>query len=151
MPSYIDTLSSPPDAPDLADEVRRLFEDLTRASRHALGGECRPPIDVVETDRSFEIVLDVPGLTSHELRVLLKHGTLLVVGQKLPPDPGERANASFHLVERSFGRFARAVRLTGAIDGGRARASLREGELRIVVPKMHERRGQQFLIQIEDM
>ncbi len=34
--------------------------------------------------------------------------------------PGERAEASFHLVERDFGRFARAVRLTGAFHTARA-------------------------------
>jgi HSP20 family molecular chaperone IbpA len=44
-------------------------------------------------------------------------------------------------VERDFGRFARAVRLTGAFDVPRARATLREGELTVVLPKLLERRG----------
>lgn len=152
MPSLIDTLSPALDARDLADEVRRLFDELdATATRHAspLASECRPPIDVVETEHDFEIVMDVPGVAIDEIRVLLTQGTLLVAGQKRPADAGERADASFHLVERGFGRFARAVRLNGAIDGGRVRASLKAGELRIVVPKMRERRGRQFLIPVE--
>lgn len=153
MPSLIDTLSPALDARDLADEVRRLFDDLEATPiRHSYprGSECRPPIDVVETETEFEIVMDVPGVSIDEIRVLLKQGTLLVAGQKLPPDPVERADASFHLVERGFGRFARAVRLTGAIDGGRACASIRAGELRIIVPKRQERRGRQFLIPVKN-
>jgi HSP20 family molecular chaperone IbpA len=52
------------------------------------------------------------------------------------------------LVERGFGRFARAVRLEGAFDGGRITATIRAGELRIVVPKIAERRGREFLVPI---
>lgn len=149
MPSFIDTLSAP-DARDLAEEMRRLFDDLDVASHPAIGGgECRPAVDVFETETDFEIVMDVPGVAADDIRVILRHGTLLIAGQKLPPDAGERTDASFHLVERGFGRFARAVRLKGAIDGGRSRATLRAGELRISVPKMVERRGQQFVIPIE--
>ncbi|MBI1874315.1 MAG: Hsp20/alpha crystallin family protein [Acidobacteria bacterium] len=152
MPSLIDTLSPALDARDLADETRRLFDELAAASRQAspLASECRPPIDVVESEHDFEIVMDVPGVPIDQLRILLTRSTLLVAGQKLPPDSGERADASFHLVERGFGRFARAVRLTGAIDGGRVRASLKAGELRILVPKRQERRGRQFLVPVRE-
>ena len=54
------------------------------------------------------------------------------------PRPGP---ASYHLVERDFGRFARAVRVHVAVDAARASATLRDGELRIVLPKIAERRG----------
>jgi HSP20 family molecular chaperone IbpA len=66
---------------------------------------------------------------------------VIIAGGKMPPNPGERAEASFHLVERDFGRFARAVRLTGAFQTARASATLANGELRVRVPKLEERRG----------
>ena len=51
--------------------------------------------------------------------------------------------------EREFGRFARGVRVTGAFDVHRARATLREGELTIVLPKLDEdRRGRPHRIPI---
>jgi HSP20 family protein len=81
------------------------------------------------------------------VRILFRGGVVLIVGEKAPP-PGEQAQA-FHLVEREFGRFARAVRLSGAFDVGSARASLRDGELTIVLPKRDERRGQPHRIRIE--
>jgi len=52
-------------------------------------------------------------------------------------------------VEREFGRFARGVRLNGCYDISRAQATLRNGELLIVIPKMADRRGQAHRIAIE--
>ena len=138
---------------DVADEIARLFEDLDCAAPHerrSPRGECVPPLDVLETDSAVEIALDVPGVRAAAVRVLIKKGIVVVAGEKTPADPAQRAEASFHLVERGFGRFARAVRLTGAFDAGRARARLHDGQLSIVIPKVGERRGREILVPVEE-
>jgi HSP20 family protein len=138
---------------ELSDEVSRLFEELDGAGtgRPALTpGTCTPPLDVFENEASVEIVVDLPGVTRDALRVLIKGGVVLIVGEKARPAPSACEEATFHLVERGFGRFARAVRLTEAVDAGRASARLRGGELKIVVPKIVERRGQELAVAIDD-
>jgi HSP20 family protein len=140
------------DVGDLAHEVRRLFEDIARRRadrRHVVSGECVPLLDVFETDRAIEVVLDVPGIQIDSLRIMLKAGVLLIAGEKERPEQGERGPASFHLVERDFGRFARAVRLHTAFDASGVRARLKDGELRIVLPKIQERRGREIMISID--
>jgi HSP20 family molecular chaperone IbpA len=52
------------------------------------------------------------------------------------------------VAERVFGRFGRAVRLTGAFDVGRAEATLRAGELRVSLPRIEERRGREHRIPV---
>jgi HSP20 family protein len=139
------------DVGDLTHEVRRLFEDLARRRpdrRHMVSGECLPLLDVFETERTIEIVLDVPGITTDSVRVMIKSGVVLVAGEKERPDR-QNGPASFHLVERDFGRFARAVRLHVAIDAAHARARLRDGELRIFLPKITDRRGREIMVPIE--
>jgi HSP20 family protein len=139
------------DVGDLGQEVRRLFDDLSRRRpdrRHMVSGECMPLLDVFETDRTIEIVLDLPGVSTESLRILIKSGIVLVVGEKERPEPTMRMPASFHLVERDFGRFARAIRIHAAIDASNARARLRDGELRVIVPKLSERRGREILVPI---
>ncbi len=140
------------DPADLAPDVHRLFDDLARRRpdrRHVVAGECMPVVDVFETDKAVEIVLDLPGVSADAVRILVKAGIVLIVGEKertgLPQDPP----ASFHLVERDFGRFARAVRVGGAVEASQAHASLAQGELRIVLPRREDRRGQGLLIAIE--
>ena len=137
---------------ELADDVHRLLDDLSRRRpdrRHMVAGECMPGVDVFETEKSVEIVIDLPGVAAECIRVLFKAGVVLVVGEKERPDFSKRAPASFHLVERDFGRFARAVRVTAAIDGAKARARLQHGELRIVLPRIQERRGGGILVPID--
>lgn len=139
------------DVGDLGPEVRRLFEDLARRRgdrRHLVSGECLPLFDVFETERTIEIVLDLPGVIADGVRILIKSGIVLIAGEKERPEPA-RGPASFHLVERDFGRFARAVRVHVAIDAAAARARLKDGELRIILPKIAERRGRDILVSVE--
>ncbi len=136
-----------PEAAELADEVRRLFDELPHAHDAAPGGLYAPPMDVVEREDALEIVMDLAGVASEDVRVLFKANTLVIAGCKWPPaGPPSRATA-FHLVERSFGRFARAVRVTATLDLANARATMTEGELRVQLPKLEG--GQGFVIPIE--
>ncbi|MGE3275276.1 MAG: Hsp20/alpha crystallin family protein [Vicinamibacterales bacterium] len=140
------------DVGDLGPDVRRLFEDLARRRperRPYVSGECVPLLDVFETERSIDLVLDLPGLKADAVRILIRHGVVLIVGEKERPEPGLGQPASFHLVERDFGRFARAVRVHAAVDAGRATARLQSGELRISLPKIPERRGREILVPID--
>jgi len=136
---------------DLNDEVSRLFEDLDRSlgsSRRTPVGHCTPVLDVQETADALVVVVDLPGVTPEGVRVLIKTATLVVAGEKPWPYPAGRGDATFHLVERAFGRFARAVKLDGAVDAGRARAILGGGELRVIIPKIDERRGKDIFVPV---
>jgi len=137
------------DAADLAEDARRLLIELDRdvPGAASLTAECRPPLDVLETSTALEIVVDVPGVSANSLRVAIRRSTLLVVGAKVAPgtDPERR----YHVAERSYGRFARAVRLTGAVDATQARATTSAGELRVVLPRLVDRRGTVLLIPVE--
>ena len=136
-------------AADLSDDAQRLLQEIDREVPGAadITADCRPGLDVLETATSVEVLVDVPGVPAESLRVAVRRSTLLVVGAKnsVPPDP----NARYHLAERSFGRFARAVQITGAVDAARARATLRSGQLRIVLPRIDDRRGRVIRIAVE--
>jgi HSP20 family protein len=138
-----------PETRELADDLRDLFADLDStlpSEQRVFSGECRPALDVLETQSGIEIVVDVTGVPAQALRVLFRGDIVLIAGEKAPtPTTSE---PTFHLVEREFGRFARAVRLTGAFDVTRARASLQSGELTIVLPRIDDRRGRSHLIPV---
>jgi HSP20 family protein len=139
------------DVGDVTADVRRLFEELARQRperRQAIVGECLPLLDVFETQDALDLVLDVPGVPPGNIRVLVKGGVVLVAGEKDRPELRGHGPASYHLVERDFGRFVRAVRVHAAVDAAKATATLREGELRIVLPKIAERRGKGIVVPI---
>ena len=132
---------------DLGEEARRLFDLLAGEHSAKFAAECAPPVDVVETANSVEIVMDLPGVVVDDVQVAFGRGVVVIGGRKLPPGC-EHSEAAFHLAERAFGSFARAVRLNGAFDAGRATATLTAGELRIVLPRIEERRGRELRIPV---
>lgn len=137
------------DTADLADDARRLLMELDRdvPGVAALNAECRPAFDVLETSTAIELVVDVPGVPADSLRVAIRRNTVLVVGAKFaPPSVG---TSRFHLAERSYGRFARAIRVAGAFDSSRARAVSGAGELRVILPRLEDRRGRVLRVPVE--
>jgi HSP20 family protein len=136
-------------AADLADEARKLLDEIDShlPGAASMTADCRPPLDVIETPTSVDIVLDVPGVPAEQLRVVIRRSTLLVVGNK--PNDLTALKGRFHVAERSYGRFARVVRLNGAFDASRARAVVRAGELRVSLPVLEDRRGGVLAIRVE--
>jgi HSP20 family protein len=137
------------EAHDLATDIRVLFDDLAASlprEHRAYSGECRPSLDVFETDAAVEVIVDLSGVPAAAVRVLFRAGVLIVVGEKAasPAAPEQ----TYHRVERDFGRFARVVRVTGAFDVPQSRATLRAGELTVVLPKRDDRRGQGHLVPV---
>jgi HSP20 family molecular chaperone IbpA len=110
-------------------------DDDQRSAEH------QPALDLVESPASYEVVIDLPGVPASAVSVVFRGGLLIVSGVKIATACHAR-HAAFHLAERSFGHFVRVVRFAGACDFSRATASLVNGELRILVPRIEERRGQ---------
>jgi HSP20 family protein len=132
----------------LDEEFRRVFDRLRAGSdTGCVGAECTLPLDVVETADAIELVMDLPGVSQVDLSVLFVANTLVIMGRKLP-GVCDQSGAVFHLAERAFGQFARAVRVAGAFDAGRADATLRAGELRVTLPRIEERRGAELRITV---
>jgi len=134
---------------DLAEDARQLLVELDHEvpGASAITGECRPSLDVLETPAAVEVVIDLPGVAPESVRVAVRRNTLLVVGAKLAPAADPRAR--YHLAERSYGRFARAVRIGGAFDARGARAIAEGGQLRVILPRLTDRRGQVLRIAVD--
>jgi HSP20 family protein len=127
---------------ELPAELLRLLDASPAAA------ECTPPLDIIETDDAIQAILDIPGVPKASIEIVFSRNVLLITGQKHPA-VCEQGDVAFHIAERSFGRFARAISVEGAFDAGRATATLTDGELRVVLPRLTERRGGQLRIAIQ--
>lgn len=138
----------PPGAEALTEDARQLLNELDREVPGAasITPHCRPALDVLETATSIEVVMDVPGVVASSIRVAVRRSTMLIAGAK--PGAAMEPASRYHLAERSYGRFARAVRLGGAFDATRATATLRAGQLRVVLPLVTDRRGRVLTIPV---
>src|SRR5215218_10562386 len=66
------------------DDEARYRQWLNDTSGPAAAGECTPSMDVVETAKGVELILDLPGVAEAALTIVFARGTLIVAGRKSP-------------------------------------------------------------------
>ena len=116
----------------LHDEVERVFRQAF-GSGTATAGAFSPALDVEETEDAFTLHVELPGVAPDDVEVSLEENVLTIAGER--SFYADKTSDGFRRVERSFGRFHRAVRLPDRVDGERVEASYRDGLLTITVPK----------------
>ena len=115
--------------------MRDLMQDLMAlpmlAGRHELAW--RPEFEVHETDDTYVIRADVPGLNAEDLEVSVVADRLQISGRR--EQKQERGEGTYHAFERSYGSFVRTFDLPDTIDIDKIRCDLSSGVLEIVLPR----------------
>lgn len=95
-----------------------------------------PPLDVRETEDRFVVTVDLPGMEPDEVEVTFEDGLLAIRGQR--EFTREVDEEHYHRIERSFGSFARSVRLPRTANAEKIEAEFDKGVLTVEVPKRDE-------------
>lgn len=117
----------------------RLFEDFFGDEGPAGRGEAAavpaisPSLDVAESDKSFEISVELPGVAEKDLDVTVSEGVLSIKGEKR--SESEEKDKNFHRVERSYGSFERRLTLPADADAEKIDAGFANGVLTVTIPK----------------
>ena len=94
-----------------------------------------PAVDVKETDNSFVLTADIPGLTKKDIKVNVANGKLSISGERTYETDQE--NDNYHYRERRFGTFDRSFNLPDTVDEEKISAYFKIGILNVSLPK-HE-------------
>lgn len=122
----------------IQSEMNRLF-GRTYGSEDGdadIQGTWAPAVDVFQTDDRFTVVAELPGLTGGDVDITVEDGVLTLKGER--KFYNEVSEESFHRVERRFGAFVRRIALPQHSDTSRVEASMKDGILRIEVPKAEQ-------------
>ena len=92
-----------------------------------------PAVDVKETDNSFVLTADIPGLTKKDIKVNVANGKLSISGERTYETDQE--NDNYHYRERRFGTFDRSFKLPETVDEEKISASFKNGILIVALPK----------------
>ena len=92
-----------------------------------------PAVDVKETDNSFVLTADIPGLTKKDIQVNVANGKLSISGERTYETDQE--NDNYHYRERRFGTFDRSFKLPDTVDEEKISASFKNGILIVALPK----------------
>jgi len=131
----------------IQSEINRLFENLLDLDEENEGGsQWTPNADIVESEDALVVEVELPGVDPETLVVSVNSGNLTVRGEKpLPPEDGALREPRR---ERRFGAFRRTIQLGLPVNTRQAHGELRDGLLRIVFPKVPNRRGEDVPIAV---
>ena len=133
----------------LQAELNRLFTGILENQRAALATAAAwdPNADVLEDAERIRVVVEVPGLAVEDLTVAAQGNRVRVRGVKRPEAPdGDRPK--FLCMERFFGDFEKVVPVPYPVNLKQASATLRDGLLTVVLPRVSAERRRFVEIQI---
>ena len=131
---------------DMETLMSRFFAEpfFSRQGESAIG-EWMPSVDLKETDDSFIVKMEAPGVEPKDLDISLAGNRLFIRGEK--KEESEKKGENFHHVERRFGTFSRAVELPSSIDEDKVSADYDKGVFTITVKKQAATKPKKITIQ----
>ncbi|KNG93109.1 Hsp20/alpha crystallin family protein [Pseudaestuariivita atlantica] len=132
----------------LQHEMNRVFDGF----RNRLGdldwpwGNGEAKSDVVETNDTVEVSIELPGMDMKDIEVSVTNDMLTVKGEKKIERQEEKKG--YYLSERSYGAIYRTIPLPPGVDGEKADASFRNGVLTIKLPQTAEAKAKVKQIEV---
>jgi HSP20 family protein len=128
----------------------RLWQDFFGPGGRALrpiAEEWIPPVDISDTADKVTVKVEAPGMDAKDIEISLSGDILTIRGEKKAEK--EEKGENFYLVERSYGSFARSLRLPAVVDADKIEASFKQGVLTITCPKKEEVKPKQITVKAE--
>ena len=95
-----------------------------------------PAIDVTETEKSYKVAAELPGMDEKNIEVKIANGMLTIRGGK--HEEKEEEKQDYYVRERSFGSFERTFPVPDGVDLDKVDASFKKGVLTVTLPKTAE-------------
>jgi len=101
---------------------------------------CTPAVEIRESDKSFIIMMELPGSNRDEIKVWQENSILTISGEKKAPSGSRIIN------ERVFGSFQRAFRLPDNVDREKIEANYSDGVVKVEIAKLEQAKRKDIVI-----
>jgi HSP20 family protein len=105
-----------------------------------------PPVDVFEDDQGITLMADLPGVSRDRLNVRVDGETLWLEATAATAVP-----EGMDLVygEAEYPSYRRQFTLSRELDGNRSEASLKDGVLKLTIPKLEEAKPRRIEVRVD--
>jgi HSP20 family protein len=105
-----------------------------------------PALDISERKDAYLVTVELPGVEADDLQITLEDGLLTIQGERhFAHDSSEQ---QFHRIERRYGAFRRSITLPAHVQADAVEASVEDGVLQILVPKMEEAKPKRIEVRL---
>ncbi|MCH7950448.1 MAG: Hsp20/alpha crystallin family protein [Candidatus Dadabacteria bacterium] len=105
-----------------------------------------PKVDIYETENTYVLNAELPGLKKKEIKIDLNDNTLTLNGEKKFEEKVDKEN--YVRVERSYGSFTRSFVLSDNVNAENITASYKDGVLKVTLPKKEEAKPKEIKVEI---
>ncbi len=95
------------------------------------------PMDIEETDASYLISADLPGVAKENIEVSVQDG-ILTISAEHKSETSDKSDGKTIRRERYQGKFARTLKLSDIADQEKIEANYKDGVLHIAIPKVEK-------------
>lgn len=131
---------------DLAREVDSLVQNIFDPEERAQHQpKFTPFANLAETEKGYELTLDLPGINAEEVSVELNDDQLVVTGErKSEVEDGK----TYHRVERRCGKFRRVLTIPAPVNEDAITADYKDGVLTVSLPKSEKVKPKKIAIKV---
>ncbi|HEX5640457.1 MAG TPA: Hsp20/alpha crystallin family protein [Burkholderiaceae bacterium] len=104
-----------------------------------------PRVDVLEDETGITLLADLPGVSRESLEIHVEGDSLMIEGGVAAATP-EAMEAAYAEVRAP--RYRRSFTLSRELDGGRIEAQLKDGVLRLRIPKQEHAQPRRVSIKV---
>ncbi len=122
---------------------RDFFNDYEEESRSL---NWTPATDINESDDSFTVTADLPGIDKKDVQISVKDNVLTISGERKLGEATDSDN--YHRRERLAGSFKRCFRLPEIVNENKISAKFKNGILAIDLPKAEEVKPKEIEIKV---
>ncbi len=94
-----------------------------------------PAVDIIERQDDILVIADMPGVDAKAVDITLEKNILSIYGKVEPEIPEKHRLAAS---EYGIGDYRRTFTISNVVDRDRIQATVRDGVLRLVLPKAEE-------------
>ena len=106
-----------------------------------------PSAEAAATTGSYEIALELPGISDDDIHLEVHGDHVVVTGEKRAQR--EESGRSYYFSERVYGRFRRSFRVPDDADLANVNAVHKDGVLTITIPKLAKNQSEVRTISID--
>ena len=125
---------------DIQRQMNRLFDDIIAPTHQSGNGQTfSPAVEFDETDDSYHLKLEVPGMDPDDINVEASADAIAISGERRINNTFEGKGMSRS--EFRYGRFQRVMPLPGRINHQEVEADYKNGVLMLTLPKAEEEKN----------
>ncbi len=137
-----------------AEELQRLQSEINSLfdfpevfpGRGIFDRTTSPPLDMMETEDGYVVYCDLPGMDEKSLELSVASNVLTIKGERKSPEVGK--DAKIYRDETWEGAFQRTLALPSPVDNDKIEAELRDGVLKVLIPKREEDKPKQIELKV---